>query len=168
MKRCIVSYSMTGNNERLAKALKQPLEADLILVKEEKKRSNFTIVLDNLFGRTPKLLNDVSEIDQYEQIIFIGPVWMQMPPSPLRAYFKTVRKTAKPYSFVTISGGALNKNPNLKKNIRKSAGHQIHVLKDLYIADLIKSDKPTTEETGSYKLSEEDIKLLANDVIKSI
>lgn len=168
MKTCIISYSLTGNNDKLAKVMSTALEADHIVVKEEKQRSNFTIVLDNLLGRTPKVSPQSSLIEKYDKIIFIGPIWMEMPPSPLRTYFKAVKKTNKNYSFVTISGGSLNKNPRLIKNLKKTAGTNLELLKDMYIADLLDKDKPSPKETGEYVLTENDIERLAEDAIKSL
>ena len=168
METCIISYSMTGNNDKLAKVMATALEADHIVVNELKKRSNFTIVFDNLLGRTPKVSPSSNVIDGYEKIIFVGPIWMEMPPSPLRTYFKAVKKNNKSYSFVTISGGSLNKNPRLIKNLKKTAGHNLEVLKDMYISDLLDQDKPTPKETGDYVLTENNIKTLAEDVIKSL
>jgi len=54
MKTVIMSYSLTGNNESLAKRIAEELKVEHIRITEPKKRTNGTIAADIVFGRTPK------------------------------------------------------------------------------------------------------------------
>lgn len=168
MKRCIISYSYSGNNERLAEEIAKGLGIDHIKVKESKERKIGGIMMDLLFGRTPKVVPGTEALSIYDEVILAGPIWVQKAATPLRSYFKAIKKQGKPYSFISISGGALNRNPKLIKDLHKRAGKQIKCLKDLYIADLLQKQDVKMEDTGAYKISDDDAKMLAQTVIDAI
>lgn len=168
MKRCIVSYSFSGNNEKLAQAIASKLSLDHIKVKEASERKVGKIMMDLFFGRTPQVTPDKSQLDAYDEVILVGPIWVQKAATPLRSYFKAVKDQNKPYSFVTISGGSLNKNPKLINDLHKRAGKQIKLLKTLYIADLLDKEDVKMEDTGNYQLSSQEVEDLANEVIAVI
>ena len=54
MKTLVISYSFTGNNGKLANKLAQSIYADYSVLKENNRRTIFTILLDVIFNRTPK------------------------------------------------------------------------------------------------------------------
>lgn len=168
MKTCVIAYSMTGNNKMLGQAIAEALNVDFIEIEEKNERSNATIAFDMLLGRTPKVAPDVNVLDQYNQIILMGPIWMANPAAPLRAYMKKLKREDKKYAFVTISGGALNKNPKFEKNLKKKAGHGLVFFKDLYISDLMKKDNIDMKDTGTYKLTEHDVENLVFDLVPDL
>ncbi len=62
MKTCIVSYSMTNNNEKLSKAISKEIAAEHIIIKEPKERKIPKIILDLLLKKTPRILNNHKEV----------------------------------------------------------------------------------------------------------
>ena len=167
MKTCIISYSMTGNNEALAKRLASSINASHICVNESGRKMGKTI-LDMIFGRVPKVQPDASVIDDYDEVILAGPVWMGKAASPLRPYLLHIKKNNRPFKFITISGGALNKNPGLQKDLCKYGGEKLLLLKDMYISDLLGKTDADTKETSEYKLTHEDLNVLEKAIAQEL
>ena len=114
MKTLVISYSLTGNNKTLATSVADALGVEHIIVSEDKPRTNLTITLDLLLNRTPVVKQSIEKLEDYDLVIFIGPVWMGQVATPLRAYFKQFRLSSGQYAFISISGGSEEGNPNLK------------------------------------------------------
>ncbi len=169
MKIAVVSYSYTGNNEALSDAVAKALSADHIRIAEKAPRKTGTIVMDMMFNRTPRVQPLPAALGQYEQVLFVAPVWMGLAASPLRSYFKHLKANPRPYAFASISGGALNPNPKLKDGLTKRTGAKPTALIDLHIADLLPSEpKPTMKDMGAYRLKDEEIARLAGKIVKAL
>ncbi len=171
MSLAVVYYSLTGNNKALAAAVARELSAELVEITEGKPRNNGTIAFDILFNRIPEVRPLPPELGKYDKLLFIAPVWMGRAAFPLRAYFRHLKTHPQPYAFASISGGGLNPNPQLRKNIEKAAGSKPFALVDLHIADLLPQDKKVTaKDTGAYRLSAREAERLARaaaDAVRS-
>jgi len=168
MKACIVSYSMSGNNKVMAESVARELGMDHIIIEESSKRTMFRVIVDMIFGVTPKIKPTVESISKYDLVIMFGPIWMEKVASPLRAFMKYIKKTNLKYAFVTISGGALHKNPKLINDLRSRTGSEPEILYDQYVSDLIDIENPTMKDTGSYKLTKENLDKLSQKAIEVI
>lgn len=73
MKTAIISYSLTGNNEKLAKGLAEALSSEHISIQETRKRTIGTIILDMLYNRKPRIQIPEINPEGYDLIIFAGP-----------------------------------------------------------------------------------------------
>ncbi len=165
----VISYSLTGNNEALAKSIAEKFAAKHIKITETKPRTMGTIVLDVIFNKTPKVQPPPETLINYDSILFLGPIWMGKIATPLRAYLKYVKKTQCSYAFISISGGADGVNPKLESELKKIVGKEPTSLIDLHIADLLPSDpKPTRKDTSAYKINNEDIKKLTNSIVETV
>lgn len=169
MKIIIISYSLTGNNEAMASSMAAELGAEHIRISEAKPRTYFTITLDMLFNRTPKVNPIVNNVEDNDLVIFVGPVWMGHVASPLRACFKDLKAGLSRYAFISISGGADGSNPKLYRELNKRLGKKPTAVIDLHIADLLPSDpKPTRDDTSAYRLNNEDVRNLTNKIVKTL
>ena len=172
MKSLIISYSLSGNNEELAKSLSQRLKADHVRVLEAKPRKMGTIILDLIFNRTPKIRFPKEKVGEYDFIIFVGPVWIGNIATPFRKCFKELASEIKKYAYVTICGGAEGTNTKIKEELVKRLGKDPLAVIDLHIAELLPPEpEPTKEMTMAYKISEEEIKQLtdkAEEALKKI
>ena len=169
MKTAVVSYSITGNNDALAARVAGELGAEHFRVTEERKRTKGMIAADLVFRRTPRTQPGPNVLPPFELIIFVGPVWMGKAATPLRSYLKYLKKYPKPYAFLSISGGALNDNPDLAGDLRKRAGAKPAALVDLHIVDLLPPEpKPTPQDTSAYCLTGEDLEKLAERILGSL
>lgn len=169
MKAMIMSYSLSGNNEDLAASLSAALGAEHVRISESKSRTMFTIVLDRIFNRTPKIVTDVETTEGYDLVLFVGPVWMGQVSSPFRACFKQLRAEIDEYAFISISGGADGPNPGLSDELKKRLGREPLCLIDLHIADLLPpGSEPTRDDTMGYRINESDVKRLTETVLASL
>ncbi|MCR4434640.1 MAG: hypothetical protein QHH06_00040 [Clostridiales bacterium] len=165
----VVSYSLTSNNGALAAAVAKALSAEHVKILEEKPRKTGAIILDMILNRTRRVQPLASELEKYERILFIAPVWMGKVASPLRAYLKHLKAHPQPYAFASISGGALNTNPELADDLEKRAGAKPIAFVDLHIADLLPPEpKPTMKDTSAYRLSDAELSKLAGVIAASV
>ena len=169
MKAIVISYSFTGNNEALSASLAAALAAEHARITEPKPRKTGTIVWDVLFKRTPKIGMPVENVEAYDWVFFVGPVWMGQIATPFRACFQQLGQQIGKYAFISISGGADGPNPNLAGELVERLGKEPACLIDLHIADLLPPDpKPTRTDTSAYRLSEQDVKDLTDTIVETL
>jgi hypothetical protein len=162
----VISYSLTGNNEALAASLAGAFDAEHLRVVESGRRTMATIVVDMMFNRTPRVQVDQEEMDKYDLVLFVGPVWMGHIATPLRACFKELQSRIRSYAFISICGGADGPNPGLAAELRRRVnGDPVSVL-ELHIADLLPPEpKPKRKDTMAYRLTESDVRSLTEAVL---
>jgi hypothetical protein len=161
MKIVVISYSLTGNNEALANSIAKDFAVEHIKITELNPRNMVAIVLDLIFNRTPRVQPIPQNLEKYDLILFVGPVWMGQVATPLRAYLTYLKLNPRKYAFISISGGADGANPKLAGELINRTGEKPVALIDLHIADLLSPDpKPTRKDTSAYRLNEGDIKSL--------
>lgn len=164
----VVSYSRTANNDRLAAQLTKKLGGRHVRVTEPKPRTIGTIALDMMLQRTPSAEADLGRIGTGDFVVFVGPVWMGRPASPLRRSFRTLGPRIESYAFVTVCGGA-GPNPRLVADLTKRMGKAPTLLKELPVAGLLPAQpKPTAAVTSSYLLSDEEANSLAESLMPSL
>ena len=169
MNMTVLSYSLTGNNDALAKSAAQALSAKHVPVTEPKTRTTGTIIGDMLFGKTPKTTPSPDCLDGCGFVLLLGPVWMGSVAAPLRTYLKYLKKSGQPYAFASISGGALGPNPKLSAELQKRTGRAPAAVIDLHIADLLPSDPPPTrDDTSNYKVTNADVTKLTEMIVSAV
>jgi flavodoxin len=169
MKTMIISYSHTGNNEALAKKLAEKLSAKRISITESKLRTMGTIIFDMLLKRTPKIQMPLPKLEDYELVIFVGPVWMGLVATPFRACFKQLSPRIKKYAFASISGGADGPNLKLAAELKQRLGKAPARVIDLHIADLMPPEpKPQRKDTSAYQINSSEVEKLADTVVAAL
>lgn len=167
----IISYSYSGNNSAFAGCVAKKLSAEHIEVSLEKHTSLFgTVMMDMLFGRTPKVKPAPDLIKQYDLVLFAAPVWMGSAASPLRAYFNYLKEYPVPYGFLSVSGGADGGNSRLAEELLKRTGQKPVLLIDMGIADLLSARNGGAKraDTSTYKLTAEDAEWFGNRASEKI
>lgn len=158
MKKIIVSFSLTGNNCALAKKLAEELKIDHIEVETVRKFKMGTLILDIIFKRIPKVKPAPVTLNNYDEIIFMGPMWMGQVATPLRAYFEYMKNTTQKYSFLSVCGGAKGGNQNLKEQFIERTGRAPEISAEFHIANLVTEEvKEDIKAKTDYKLSVEDV-----------
>ena len=169
MKTAVVSYSLTGNNERLAKSLAGALSAEHVSITEPKRRNMGTIAFDNILNRTPKVSVPAIRPEEQDLIVFVGPVWMGQVASPLRSCFREFGPKLGKYAFVTICGGADGPNPKLADDLAKRLGKRPAALVEMHKADLMSPEpRPTRNDTMKYRVNDEQIRQLAEKAVSAL
>jgi flavodoxin len=169
MKMTVISYSLTGNNDRLARSLAGALGAEHASITEPKRRTMGTIVFDNVLGRTPKVAPPALKPEEQDLVMFVSPVWMGQVASPLRACFKEFGPRLGKYAFVSICGGADGPNPKLAAELTKRLGKEPSAIVELHKADFLpREPKPTRNDTMKYRVSEEQVKQLTEQAMSAL
>lgn len=169
MKSAVVSYSLTGNNETLAKSIAEEFALEHIMITEPKPHNMLSIIFDLIFNRTPPVQLVCDRLKNYDLILFFGPVWMGQVATPLRACLKRLKTNQCRYAFISISGGAIGPNPKLADELKKRAGEEPAALIDLHIADLLPSNpKPTLKVVSAYRINDVDTKKLSETIVKAL
>lgn len=169
MKSIIISYSLTGNNDIIAKSVAAELGAKHIKISEPKTRTMGKIVFDILFNRTPQVDPIIEKVEEYDLVIFMAPVWLGQVATPLRAYFKQFKDRISKYAFVTICGGAEGPNTKLASELKKRMGKEPAALIEMHIADLLPPDsKPQKKDTMDYHLNDKDVQSLTSKIVKAL
>ena len=166
---CVISYSLTGNNEALAASVARALDAEHLRVVESARRTMGTIVLDVIFKRTPRVQVALKEIEQYDLVVFVAPVWMGQIATPLRACLRELQSRIKGYAFVSICGGADGPNPKLAGELSRRLKREPVSVLELHIADLLPPEpKPERKDTMVYRVNESEVGKLTEAVLDII
>jgi multimeric flavodoxin WrbA len=165
----VVSYSLTGNNEALAARVVETLGADHVRITESKRRTMFTIVLDVLFKRTPKVSVPVADVGVYDLVIFVGPVWMGQVASPFRTCFEQFSSELGAYAFLSVCGGADGSNIEIAGDLTQRLGKAPACLVELHLANLLPPDPaPTRKDTMAYRINADEADRLAEVAVAKL
>ena len=163
MKKFIISYSLTGNNRAVAKALAEKIGANLIQVSEKKKRSKGKILIDTFLKRTPEINLSSFDICDEDFVILNAPIWLGQVAAPMRSIFEIVRKGNFKYAFISLSGGAdgPDSNDKISEELEARIGRKPEYVLDLHKADLLPAKpQPTREMTMNYQITKKDLDIL--------
>ncbi len=124
MKGLIVYYSRSGVTEKLALAIKDEMEAELIDIQESKSRSGLTGCLkaswESFAERLPDIDNTEDEtrynISEYDIVIIGTPIWAGNMSSPVRSFIAKYRDDFQRVAFFCTFGvsGAENAFNNME------------------------------------------------------
>jgi flavodoxin len=170
MKILVISYSLTGNNQKVATKLTNDLNADHIQITEPTKRKILRTALDVLFNRTPKIEPAELQVDDVDLVIFVAPIWMGKVAFPLRRCFKQVKNQLDRYIFISISGGAMGPNPKVPKELTKRLGTEPLLVIDKQIVELLPKDPAdiTREDTSEYCLNPREVEQISQEILERI
>ena len=123
-------------------------------------------MLDVVSNRKPRVQCALEGMDQFELVLFVGPVWMGQVASPFRSCFAQLRARVRNYGFVSICGGADGPNPGLAAELERRMGADPVALVELHIADLLPPDpRPERSDTMGYRLNDGDLSSLTETVV---
>ncbi len=97
MRTLVIYYSKTGNSRVVARTIAKKLQIDLQEIRCDQylgAAGDLRAGLDNILGRKPKL-PQVPDLDEYDQIILGGPIWLGRPCAPIRAAAHQYLKSKK-------------------------------------------------------------------------
>jgi len=156
MKTLIAYFSFSGNNEILAKELQNIVPADLYQIREMKKRTGISILLDVLFKRVPEIEKPDIAINQYDHVILAAPVWAGRIANPVKSFLKLEKDNIRDYSFISMCGNGGNKH--LGEELISLSGKTPSSIMELPVNDLLpvmKKDK--VKYSSSYRIKRQDL-----------
>ena len=164
MKTAIVSYSFTGNNNKIADELSKTMNARHFKIEDKRSVTVKSIMLDLVFHRRQKNTISPDILKDFDHIIYLAPFWVGKIARPLLPFLKSHKRTSKDYSFITVSGGALGKNSKHHKELLKRTGKKPHFTKEFYTVDMVNKEEANMKDTSTYLLTDSDV----SEIIKEI
>lgn len=141
MKPLIIYYSFSGNNEFLAQELQKRLDCDIQKIVELKKRTGFTILLDVMLKRTPKIKRSDVDLKQYNHFILIAPIWDGRIATPLRAFIELEKDNFQDYSFITVCTGPEGQDQKIMDELFQLVQRKPRTVMQLKINDLLRPER---------------------------
>lgn len=158
MKTLLVYYSLTQNNEMLAKMLQKQLDCDIFKIETLRKKSNFSIVLDRLLGRKPSIKKHNLSLKDYDHFVFVAPIWLGQLASPLKTFLYQERKAIKSYSFITLCGGLEGQKEIVEAELISILRQGPANFTDLWISAIVDKSVPKDANTiSAYRMGPEEI-----------
>ena len=158
MKTLLVYYSFTQNNAQLAKTIQSRLGCDILQIETVWKRSTFSIFLDMLFGRRPSIRKHNLSMENYDQFVFVGPIWLGKIAGPLKTFLHEERDKIKRYSFITLCGGLAGQKEKIEAELVSILGiHPLNV-SELWISEIVDQSVPKdAKNISAYRVGGEEI-----------
>lgn len=167
MKNLIVYYSHSGNNEKLAYELKERIGSAIYQVCEQKKRNTISILLDFLFKRNSKLTNSFIDIKEYDNIIFIAPIWGGKIASPMRAFIEREKNSLKKFYYITLCNGEARQKDKITDELYSITQHKPQNITELSINILLPEDQQNKiKHTFSFRINKQDLQRF-NETLES-
>lgn len=107
MKKTLIFYfTKTGNNKFIAQKISEIIIADTEVI-IPKIRSFFLLMLFSWLKINISIKPISSNIEKYEKVIIIGPIWVGKLIAPLRGFLKKYRDKMREIVFITVCGSGV-------------------------------------------------------------
>jgi len=158
MKYLIVYYSLTNNNETLAKLLQARLGCEMLRIETVRKKGFFSIALDVLFGRKPAIRTYNMSIMNYDHLIIVAPVWMGKIAAPLRTFLSEERGSINRYSFISVCGGLAGQKEKIEKELEAIVGMRSQSVLELWVTEIMHSNgTKDVKNVSAYRITSADL-----------
>ena len=158
MKTLIVYYSLTQNNEVLVKMLRTKLDCEVLKIETVRKRTAFSIVLDNLFGRKPAIRYHNTTIGNYDQLVLAGPIWMGKVATPLKTFLTQEKSNIKRYSLISVCGGLPGQADKLESELTSIVGLRPNSVCELWVSAVADEHiKRDPKNMSAYRIGSSDL-----------
>ncbi len=135
MKNLVIYYSYSGKSRKIAQEIARSKNADIVEVKEIKKRSTFNAYV---FGSLASRRQKTSEIEKlkcdisaYKKITIVMPIWAGFPAAPFNNIVK-VLPSGKEIALVMTSGsGNSNGSADKTKSLITEKGCMVVSYQDI-------------------------------------
>ncbi|WP_276370186.1 NAD(P)H-dependent oxidoreductase [Chryseolinea sp. H1M3-3] len=169
MKLLIIYFSFSGNNEMLVDDLKKRLGCEAVKIIESKKRKDMTILFDVMFNRTPRINNIGKNLEEYDHIILIAPIWAGKIASPLKSLLLLEKENIHDYSFICVCSGVENQKEKIQTQLTNLLRKKPVIVTELWINDLLPADqKNKIKYVTPYRLQPKDFVVFAPEIEKYI
>ena len=156
MKSLVVYYSLTGNNDTLAKKISERLSCDIVRIQTASKRTNLSAFLDIILRRSPKLQEYSIRFSDYDHLIFIAPVWAGKVATPMQTFFQNEKSHILKYSFITLCGGVAGQKQKIAEYLTSTLLRKPVAIEELWVSDLVVAGR-TDKDTTHHGVREEDL-----------
>lgn len=158
MKNLIVYYSLTNNNELLAKHLQHCLGCEMLRIETVRKKGVFSIGVDVIFGRKPAIREYDMSIMDYDNLIIVGPVWMGKIATPLKTFLSEERYSINRYSFISVCGGHAGQKEKIERELEAMAGIRPEKVLELWVSEIMSTDMTKdARNVSAYRITSRDL-----------
>ena len=149
MKTLVVYYSQSGNAQWMAERIASALFADMLRLVPKKAYPQKGIG-KYFFGGGSAVIKEAPELEpyqvnllQYEQVVFVTPVWAGTVTPPLRTFIQTENLKGKRFAFAACSlGGSAEKTFAALKSLLGVTGD----VPTLWLVEPKRKQKPENEK----------------------
>ncbi len=160
MKTLVIYYSLTGNNDALARKLSDKLQCDIFRIEETSRRYKISILLDLIFKRQPKLKPYSLHVEKYDHLVFVAPVWAGNIATPMQTFLLREAQRIHDYSFISLCSGVPGQSQKIIDYLVTILPTKPDVLEELCINDLLPPEqKDKIKYTTPYRVKESDWKV---------
>ncbi len=105
-----VVYSYTGTSRRLAQLLVAQRQWTLAEVRDAFPRSGVggtsRCLLDSIFRRCPEIRYDGPNLDEFDAVVLISPIWAYRLAGPMRSFVAAQRASLRDVAVISVMGGS--------------------------------------------------------------
>ena len=158
MKTLIVYYSLTQNNETLVKLLRTKLDCEALKIESVRRRTAFSIVLDNLFSRKPAIHEYNETINHYDQLVLAGPIWLGKLATPLKTFLTKEKNNIKHYSLISVCGGLPGQAEKIELELTSIVGLRPDRVCELWVSTVAEEKiKRDPKNMSAYRIGSSDL-----------
>lgn len=157
MKTLIVYYSFTHNNELLAKNLESRLGCDVLKIETLRKRNSFSILFDLLFKRRPAIQKHSLTLTDYDQFVFIAPIWGGTIAAPMKTFLSEEKIHINRYSFISVCGGLAGQLENIEEQLKQILGKNPVSVVELWVSEIIKASTKDAKIVSRYRIAPDEL-----------
>ena len=139
MKLLIVYYLLSGINRMLAEHLGQRLGADVVAVREKKKkRTGFMTFLDLMLKRKQEILPLEVSPANYDHVLLVAPLWDMSIAYPMATAIQQWGGDLKKFSFVSFCGYVRpGQSDHVANELETLTGKVPQHVWELHVGDLV-------------------------------
>lgn len=164
MKKIIIYYSFTGNNESLYRELQRRLNCEAFRILEPKRRTWLTILLDMLFDRRPRIELFPVDLRKYDMVILMSPVWNAHIANPMKSFLDKEKDHLKEYAFLTVCGGRQGQKEKLLQELKLLTGKTPAAVAELEIGKLPVEEGKQPKNGSMYRIQAQDLDTWAPEI----
>jgi flavodoxin len=110
MKTLVVYYSLSGNTQKVAEAIANRFEADVIRLEDRRSRTGLfgmlRTIYQTLFSRPGKIRNPRIDPYEYDLLILGSPIWLMKLIPPIRSYILKEKDRFNKVAFFCTEGSS--------------------------------------------------------------
>lgn len=158
----IFYYSFSGNNRRVARVIGDAFEVEPIEIREQRKRTPFSMLIDLVIERHPRIEMPRVRLTGDERVILIAPVWNWKIAAPMRTFIKQMRQHLRNYWVVCVCGGRPGQQERLMHQYTRFVGRPPRGLLQLPIEDLVPVERrDAVKDLTEYRITDVDLPIFA-------
>ena len=149
----------------MAQTLRKLIKSDVYQVTEPGRRRYFSIILDMLFNRRPKINPLNIDFELYDHVLLLAPIWNMSIAHPMKSFIRKYKENLKSYSFATVCIGREDQDAALNKQLIKLVGHAPHTIEEFKINDLVPvGHRDNPKYVSNYQLKSNELIVFENKI----